>query len=84
MMKVIKEYDAKLDNKKRLTIRGAKYDHYKVRELSDGKIELSPQVLIEADHLSENTLKMIEKSVANLKKGKVSEPIELSKFENEE
>jgi hypothetical protein len=83
-MKVMKEYDAKLDNKKRLTIRGAKYDHYKVRELSGGKIELSPQVLIEADHLSENTFKMLEKSVANLKKGKVSEPIDLSKFENEE
>lgn len=83
-MKVIKEYNTKLDNKKRLTIRGAKYDHYKVRELSNGKIELSPQVLIEADHLSENTLKMIEKSVANLNKGKVSEPIDLSKFEIEE
>ena len=83
-MKVLKEYDAKLDNKKRLTIRGAKYDHYKVRELSDGKIELSPQVLIEADHLSENTLKMIETSVTNLKKGKVSEPIDLSKYENKE
>ncbi|MBD3385322.1 hypothetical protein GF407_10405 [candidate division KSB1 bacterium] len=36
-MKIIKEYDAKLDNKKRLTIRGAKYDHYKVRELSNDK-----------------------------------------------
>ena len=83
-MKVMKEYDAKLDNKKRLTIRGAKYDHYKVRELSDGKIELSPQVLIEADHLSENTLKMIEKSVANLKAGKVSKPVDLSKYENED
>jgi hypothetical protein len=83
-MKVIKEYDAKLDNKNRLTIRGAKYDHYKVRELSDGKIELSPQVLVEADRLSENVLEMIEKSVANLKKGTVSEPIDLSKFETKE
>jgi len=83
-MEVIKEYDAKLDNKNRLTIRGAKFDHYRVRELSDGKIELSPQVLIEADQISENTLEMIGKSVANLKKGKVSEPIDLSKYENEE
>lgn len=83
-MKVIKEYDAKLDNKKRLTIRGAKFDHYKVRELSDGKIELSPQVLIEPNRFSENTLEMIEKSVANFKMGKVSEPIDLSKFDIKE
>jgi len=80
-MKVLKEYDAKLDNKKRLTIRGAKFDHYKVRELSDGKIELSPQVLIEPNRLSENTLEMIKKSVANFKIGKVSEPIDLLKVD---
>ncbi|MDZ7725694.1 MAG: hypothetical protein U5R06_23430 [candidate division KSB1 bacterium] len=83
-MKIVKEYEAKLDNKKRLTIRGAKYNHYKVRELSDGKIELSPQVLIETDELSEKSLRMIETSVVNFKMGKVSEPIDLSKFENEE
>ena len=81
-MKVINEYNAKLDNKKRLTIRGAKFSHYKVRELSDGKIELSPQVLIETDQISENTLEMIDKSVTNLKRGQVSAPIDLSKSES--
>jgi hypothetical protein len=79
-MEVKKEYTAKLDDKKRLTIRGAKYDYYKVRELSDGKIELSPQVLIDTNILSDNTLKMIEKSVYNYKRGNASEPIDLSKF----
>ena len=67
-METIKEYDAKLDNKKRLTIRGAKYNHYKVKEL------------IDANLLSENTLKMIDKSVTHFKKGKASAPINLSKF----
>ena len=76
----IKEYSAKLDSKKRITIRGAKFDHYKVRELENGKIELSPQALVDVNAISPKTLKMIDKSVANFKSGKASKPIDLSEF----
>lgn len=79
---VIKEYDAKVDTKKRLTLRGSSYDYYHVIEFPDGKIELRPRVLVEPFEVDENTLNMIDKSMENLKKGLVSEPIDLSEFED--
>lgn len=79
---VIKEYDAKVDTKKRLTLRGSSYDYYHVIEFPDGKIELRPRVLVEPFEVDKNTLNMIDKSMENLKKGLVSEPIDLSEFED--
>lgn len=78
--RIIKEYDAKLDSKKRLTIRGTKFEHYKVQVTASGTLILKPQVLVDLDSISENTLKMIEKSVKSFKKGKASKPIDLSKY----
>ena len=39
-MSPVSEYDAKIDVKKRLTLRGATYGHYHVREYKDGRIVL--------------------------------------------
>lgn len=44
-MKKDKEYTAKLDSKKRVVLRGAKYDYYDVKEYPNGKIVLEPRVL---------------------------------------
>jgi hypothetical protein len=77
---VIKEYDAPVDNKKRVTIRGASFTHYRIEEYSDGTIFLRPRVLVDPNLLSRNTLRMLDKSVANLKKGRVSKPINLDKY----
>jgi len=77
---VTQEYDAKLDSKKRLTIRGGKYDHYKVVEFENGDVLLKPQILLNVDEISEHTLQMITSSMENFKKGKVSEPVDLSEF----
>lgn len=77
MEQIINEYDARLDSKKRLTLRGAKAMYYRVREKKDGTIELSPRVLVHPDAISIKTLEMIDKSVDQLKKGNVSEPIDL-------
>jgi hypothetical protein len=55
-MSPIKEYDAKIDLKRRVTIRGARYDHYHVTEFDDGRIELAPRVLVEPFELSARTL----------------------------
>ena len=70
-------YDAKVDSKKRITLRGAKYDYYSVQELDDGSVILSPRVLVPPFEISENTLETIDCSADNLKKGIVSEPIKL-------
>lgn len=70
-------YDAKMDSKKRVTLRGAKYEYYNVQEMDDGTVLLSPRVLVSPFELSENTLKAMDESMDNFKSGKVSEPIKL-------
>ena len=70
-------YDAKMDSKKRVTLRGAKYDYYNVQELDDGSVILSPRILVSPFEVSENTLKTMDKSMENFKAGKASKPIKL-------
>lgn len=70
-------YDAKMDSKKRVTLRGAKYEYYNVQEMDDGTVLLSPRVLVSPFELSGNTLKTMDESMDNFKSGKVSEPIKL-------
>jgi len=70
-------YDAKMDSKKRVTLRGAKYEYYNVQEMDDGNILLSPRVLVSPFEISESTLETMDKSMANFKAGKVSKPIKL-------
>jgi len=77
---IVKRYDAKLDNKKRLTIRGANFDFYNVQEFNDGTLVLKPRVLIDPNEISENSLRMMDKSIENLKKGNASSPIDVEKY----
>lgn len=76
-----KEYDAKLDSKKRLTVRGARTRHYHVTEYEDGTIELSPRELIHPDEISRRTLEMMDSAMKNLKEGKVSDPVDMEELE---
>ena len=75
-MSPVSEYDAKIDTKKRLTLRGAKYDHYRVKEFKDGHIVLEPQVLVKPFEVSGRTLRMMDSSMANLKKGVVGPAVD--------
>lgn len=79
-MEVIKDYDVHLDSKKRVTLRGARYQYYNVREYENGCIMLEPRELITPDRISARTLKEMDQSIQNFKLGKVSEPIDLSDF----
>lgn len=84
MSAVAKQYDTKIDSKNRFTIRGSKFDYYHVTEFNDGHIELVPRVLVDPTVISRNTLNMMDKSVENLKNGKISDPVDFSKYlENE-
>ncbi len=76
-MNIVKEYEAKLDSKHRITIRGSDFQYFQVKQYGDGHLELLPRVLVDPKEISGNTLKMMDKSIDNLKKGKVSEPINL-------
>ena len=79
-MEAIKDYDVHLDSKKRVTLRGARYQYYNVREYENGCIILEPRELITPDSISARTLKEMDQSIQNFKLGKVSEPIDLSDF----
>ncbi len=77
----VREYDAKLDSKKRITLRNATYDYCHVFEMKDGKIILEPRELVKPFSISANTLNMMDTAVGNLKNRKVSEKLNLSEFE---
>ena len=77
----IREYDAKLDSKNRLTLRDAGFEYYHVSVFPDQRILLEPRVLTAPFEVSANTLKMMDKSVENMKKGMVSPALDLSEFE---
>ena len=81
MESIIREYDAKLDSKKRLTLRDAGFEYYHVSVLPDQRIVLEPRVLTKPFEVSANTLKMMDASVENMKNGKVSPAPDLSEFE---
>ena len=77
---VVKEYDAHLDMKKRVTLRGAQAEYYAVRMFDDGHIVLEPRVLVPPEMISKRTLKMLDKAATNFKKGNVSKPIDLDRY----
>ena len=79
-MDIVKSYDAHLDSKRRITLRGAQYQNYNVNFLKNGCIVLEPRVLVAPPSISAKTLKMIDDSVANLKLSRVSDPVDLSDF----
>lgn len=77
---LVKEYEAHLDTKKRITLRGAECDYYAVKTFSDGHVLLEPRVLVPPDAVSKKTLKSMDKAAKNFKQGKVSEPVELDRY----
>ena len=77
----IKEYDAKVDSKKRLTLRESPFEYYHVEHYTDGRIVLQPRQLVEPTCVSENSLNMMDKSMENVKKGNAGKAVDLSKFE---
>lgn len=82
MTKILKEYDAKVDSKKRITLRDAMYEYYHIEEFDDGSIILKPRELVPPSQVSVKTLSMMDNSIENLKQGKVSEAVNLTEFEH--
>lgn len=76
-MSTVREYDARVDTKKRVTLRGTQYRSYHVREYADGRIEMLPQKLVE---ISARTVEAMDSSIESLKKGVAGEPLDLSRF----
>lgn len=79
-MEAVKDYTVHIDSKKRVTLRGAAYQYYNVREYKNGCIILEPRELIVPESISARTLKDMDRAIANFRKGKVSEAVDLSDF----
>ena len=77
MEAVLKSYDARIDSKKRITIRNPKYEYYHVVEQENGVVVLQPRKLIDPFVISKKTLKDIDKSMENIEKGVVFGPVKL-------
>lgn len=77
----VKAYDAKMDSKRRITLRNALYEYYHVEEFEDGRIVLEPRELVPPFSISEKSLAMMDQSMKNLQGGNVSPAIDLSVFE---
>ncbi len=80
MMTAVKDYTVHIDNKKRVTLRGALYQYYNVKEYDNGCIMLEPRELTVPESISATTLRDMDKAISNFKMGEVSQPIDLSDF----
>lgn len=79
-MTVVKDYTVHIDSKKRVTLRGALYKYYNVKEYDNGCIILEPRELTVPESISKRTLEDMDRSISNFKIGNVSEASDLSDF----
>lgn len=80
-MEALKNYTVHIDSKKRITLRGATYQYYNVKEYNNGCIILEPRELTVPDTISAKTLADMDNSIKNFKLNAVSPAIDLSDFE---
>lgn len=79
-MEAVRDYTVHIDSKKRVTLRGAAYQYYNVKEYQNGCIMLEPRELKVPESISAKTLQEMDRAVANFKSGNVSAAIDLSDF----
>lgn len=80
-MEALKDYTVHIDSKKRITIRGAMYQYYNVREYKNGCIILEPRELTVPNTISAKTLSDMDNAIKNFKSKTVSPAIDLSDFD---
>lgn len=79
-METTKDYTVHIDSKKRVTLRGAQYKYYNVKEYKNGCIILEPRELTVPEGISQKTMRDMDRAIANFKTGTVSPAIDLSDF----
>ncbi len=80
-MEALKDYTVRIDSKKRVTLRGAMYQYYSVREFQNGCIMLEPRELKVPETISARTLADMDAAIKNFNNGNVSTAVDLSDFE---
>jgi hypothetical protein len=79
-IRVVEHYDVIADAKKQISLRSVKTKHFHVKALSNGCYVLEPRLSVPPEFISTRTMKMLEQSAANLKKGIASPPVGLTPF----
>ncbi|MCQ2519820.1 MAG: hypothetical protein MJ107_04725 [Lachnospiraceae bacterium] len=79
-MTAVKDYTVHIDSKKRITLRGALFQYYNVKEYDNGCIMLEPRELTIPECVSARTLEDMDKAINNFKIGEVSPIVDLSDF----
>ena len=77
---VVEQYDVAADAKKRISLRNATTKYFNIKAFSNGCYLLEPRVLVPPQALPKRVRKMLDQSVASLKKGLASPPIDLTPF----
>lgn len=80
IMTAVNDYTVHIDSKKRITLRGALFQYYNVKEYDNGCIMLEPRELTVPDCISARSLEEMDRAISNFKKGEVSPAIDLSDF----
>lgn len=80
-MEALRDYTVHIDSKKRITLRGAMYQYYNVKEYKNGCIILEPRELTVPNTLSAKTLADMDNAIKNFKSKNVSPVIDLSDFD---
>jgi hypothetical protein len=80
IMTAVKDYTVHIDNKKRITLRGAMFQYYNVKEYDNGCIMLEPRELTVPESISARTLEDMDQAISNFKMGEVSPVVDLSDF----
>ncbi len=79
-MTAVKDYTVHIDSKKRITLRGAVFQYYNVKEYDNGCIVLEPRELTVPESISARTLEAMDRAINNFKMGEVSPAVDLSDF----
>lgn len=76
-IKIVADYTVAADAKNRISLRGARSKYFRVQGLSNGCFVLKPRLVVPPQALSARSMKMLDKSAANLKRGLASDPVNL-------
>lgn len=75
LMRALTEYEAKRDERGRITLKGVSYQHYHVTVFDDEHIELVPRALIDP-RISRRTLAMMDKAMDAMERGEETEAVD--------
>ena len=82
MAEIVREYDMKVDSKRRVTLRASEYRYYHAREFEDGRILLEPREPKAPNSISSLTLAHMDEAIRRMDAGEVGDEFDLDEVED--